>query len=160
MKNIFGALKKQNNQIKSLLIDFLIKLLTSQTGALLRADIHQYMNYELVNSKSSIDRSTFVHFCNEISEHISNRYFQEIFLDSFVTLMEDKQINVQISVLRSIKNIRRKIDDVLLINRIESFINTQRMDASKKTFLREVKQFNNEFRLHNKLLMTFLVANI
>ena len=82
------------------------------------------MNYELVNSKTSIDRSTFVLFCQEISEHISNRYFQEIFLDSFVTLMEDKQINVQISVLRSFKNIRRKIDDVLLINRIESYINT------------------------------------
>ena len=42
------------------------------------------------------------------------------------------------AVLKSIKHVRRKIDDVLLINRIESYSNSIRIDMNKKIFLREV----------------------
>jgi hypothetical protein len=62
-------------------------------------------------------------------------------MENFLNLMEDKQVNVQVALLRSMKAVRLKADDVIQINKMESFLNSMRSDLSKKTFLREVNRF-------------------
>jgi hypothetical protein len=76
--------------------------------------------------------------CSLIAPKISKRYFQEGFLENYMNLIEDKQVAVQIAVLRTIRAIRLKVEDVLQINKIETYLNSIRNDLSKKQFIREV----------------------
>lgn len=76
------------------------------------------MTYEMASSWTYKDKAVYAQFCQELSTRISKRYFNEVFLDSFMYIMEEKSIipnanmQVQIAVLSSVKNIRLKVEDV------------------------------------------------
>lgn len=91
-------------------------------------------------SKSSLDRASFVYFSRSIASKISKKYFQEIFLDSFINLLDDKQVAVQVALVKSLKDVRYKVEDVLQINRLENYLNSIRSDATKKQFIREIAE--------------------
>jgi hypothetical protein len=61
-------------------------------------------------------------------------------LDSFLNLLDDKQVAVQVALVKSIKVVRSKIDDVLQINKVENYLNMIRSDINRKDFIREIAE--------------------
>eukprot|EP00347_Sterkiella_histriomuscorum_P020758 403336584 len=138
VQNMLKNLKKQNSQNKNIIQEILIQILTSPCHSSTRSDIHQYMIFDMASSRSSFDRAQFIYFCQNLSTKISKRYFQEIFIDSYLSLLDDKQVAVQVALVKSIKEIRFKIDDVLQINKIENYLNSIKSDPTRKEFIREI----------------------
>ena len=123
-----------------MIIELLIQILTSPCHSNTRSDIHQFLIFDMAASKSSLDRASFVYFSRSIASKISKKYFQEIFLDSFINLLDDKQVAVQVALVKSLKDVRYKVEDVLQINRLENYLNSIRSDTTKKQFIREIAE--------------------
>jgi hypothetical protein len=118
-------------------------VLTSNCGNKSRSDIHEFLNYELATSRNSQDKAIYIMFCKEIAPKISKRYFHEIFMENFLNLMEDKQVSVMIAFLKTISTVRLKIDDLLVVNKVEGYLNGVKCDLTKKVFIREVIYLNS-----------------
>lgn len=89
MIGLLKTLKKhlsENNRKQILAI--VIASLTRNCSTQLRNDIHNYVNIDLASSRAQTERAIFVEFCAEISKYISRRYFTEVFLESFVSLIQ------------------------------------------------------------------------
>lgn len=61
-------------------------------------------------------------------------------MDSFINLLDDKQVAVQVALVKSLKDVRYKVEDVLQINRLENYLNSIRSDTTKKKFIREIAE--------------------
>ena len=138
LPNLLKNVKKQNCHNRNLIIKILIKILTGNFNFNLKSDIHSFMNYEMVASRSSLDRSAYIYFCQEISTCISKKTFQDRLLENYLNLLEDKQISVTIAVLKTLKDIRMKMDDSVQILKLENFLGILKQDISKKSFIKEV----------------------
>ncbi len=61
-----------------------------------------FLNYDIVSSRLAKDRALYLVFCGLIAPNISRKYFQEVFAENYMNLIEDKQVAIQLAFLKSI----------------------------------------------------------
>jgi hypothetical protein len=123
MQALLKSLKKRLNVAnRSLVLSIIIEILTKNCNHALRMEIHKYINVEVASSIQANERAIFINFCHEIEPHISKRYFSEAFLDSYMNILTQERCQtVVIALLKSAKDIRRKLDDPPLLLKLDQF---------------------------------------
>jgi hypothetical protein len=82
--------------------------------------IHHFVNEELAKSKSIFNRKLYITFCASIAPFISKKYFKDVFAFSLLKLIEEKKKDLAITFAKNIIEIRKKIDDIITISKIEN----------------------------------------
>ena len=84
LKSLKKHLSQQNIDMS---IDILIELLTKNSTQAIKSEILKFFNVDMANSLYTNDRVTFVNFCHRLIKLTSRKYFNDTFLDSYLSLL-------------------------------------------------------------------------
>mmetsp|Transcript_17082 Transcript_17082/g.26429 ORF Transcript_17082/g.26429 Transcript_17082/m.26429 type:complete len:179 (+) Transcript_17082:1713-2249(+) len=137
---ILDNFQTANHTIKMKKVEILIFILTKIPDFKSRQQVHHFLNEDLAKSASIYDRKTYLTFCAKICPKISKKYFKEVFAWSFLRISEEKKKDIAISFARTIVPIRKKLDDISSISRIENFLMSFKNLFHKDAYIQQVCQ--------------------
>ena len=119
-------------------------ILTRNSSQSVKSEILKHFNVDMVNSLHANDRITFVYFCAVLSAKTSKRYFADTFLDSYLTILQSERYQgVLVALLKTAKDFRLRMDDPVHLQKLETFINSQKSDKNRSNFLKEASYFHS-----------------
>ena len=131
-------------------------LLTKNSTQSVKNDILKFFNVDMCNSLHANDRIAFVYLCEKLSAKSSKRYFAETFLESYLSIIQSERYQgVLVALLKTVKQIRMRLDEPSQLQKIESFIVQQKSDKNRSQYLKEVgniniHQFNSLYSLQRR----------
>ena len=135
---VLSNFKKSNQSIKIKIIEILVILLTKNPDYQSRQRIHGFVNEELAKSKSIYDRKIYITLCAKLCPKISKKYFKEVFAWSFLKISEEKKKDVAIIFAKNIIPIRKKLDDISSISKIENCLMTFKNLFNKDAYIVQI----------------------
>jgi len=137
---ILKNLKVQNNNIKLKILDILVFMLVNMADSGCRNMIHHFMNEELAVSKSIYNRKLYLTFCGKISAKVSKKYFKDVFAWNFLKIAEEKKKDIVILFAKNVVQVRKKLDDISSISKIENFLMSNKNIFHKDAYIQSLCQ--------------------
>lgn len=137
---ILQSLKTQNNSIKLTIVDILVFMLVNNADSKCRNTIHHFLNEELAVSGSIYNRKLYLTFCGKISPRVSKKYFKDVFAWHFLKIGEEKKKDIAILFAKNVVAVRKKLDDVSSVSRMENYLMSNKNLFHKDAFIQALCQ--------------------
>ena len=137
---LLDNMRDSNHNIKLRIIGMLVHLLTKSPDHQSRARIHHFLNEELAGSKTIYDRKMYFIFCSKICPKISKKYFKDVFAWNLLRVCDDKKKDIAILFAKNVVQIRKKLDDISSISKIENYLMSFKNLFHKDAYIQQICQ--------------------